>query len=84
MLGVHDKEAAGERATVQIAPDSRNAGILVVIEHAVEVVERGVECRTVTIHFRVARVRQLAHADHGNTTAELHVGQMARQVHHHA
>ena len=84
LLGVDHEEAAREGAAVEVAPYRRDAGILVVVEHAVEVVQGRVEGRAVLVGVGVARVGQLADADDRNTPPELHVRQMAREVDHHA
>ena len=73
MLGVDDEEAAGERAAVQVAPDGGDAGILGVVQHAVEFVQGGVEAGAVLVHISVAGVRQLADANDRDATPEFHV-----------
>ena len=84
LLGVHDEEAAGERAAIQVAPDHGDAGVLVVVEHAVQVVHRRVLRRVVVVRRVVAAVAQLTHADHRDAPAQLNVGQVPRQVDDHA
>ena len=84
MLGVDDEEAAGEGAAIQVAPDGGDARVLGVVQHAVELVQRGVEAGAVLVHLGVAGVRQLTDADDRDAAAELHVRQVPGHVHDHA
>ena len=73
VIWVHDEETAGERAAIEVAPHCCHTGVLVVVEHTVQLIQRCVLPWAVVDPVSVAAMRKLSNADDRNPPPELHV-----------